>query len=336
MFRPQLVVMFCVAMLVGAPTERANGEASAEQAEHIPYRQQLTHLASLRSLNCPVSCFCSATTWNCDGGNLNAVPTGFPGTIMHLNLINNAITEIPAGLFKDFPLLRTIDLRNNSIARINTGSFINLPALRTIYLSFNDITHIEVGAFQRLDQLQILRLDHNLIPALYKDTFKELPKLEEIRLRDNPTLCCVEPQTFNTLPALKDILMYRTNTTTTIFGTYDVGRAVSKTTFANGQDHSDASPVPGCPNLARIELGTVKLHALYPNYFMSNEFLQIVRRIGTGFPIYSTDQYECDLMNTAAVFTDAHGATICMVAPAARLDNSPSRREKSHLADNGG
>jgi hypothetical protein len=332
MFRPQLVVVFCVAILAGTSMERVSGEASAEQAEFIPFRPQLTHLASLRSLNCPVACFCSATTWNCDGANLNAVPTGFPDTVMHLNFINNDITQISAGVFKDFPRLRTIDFRNNSITRVVADSFVGLPVLQTIYLSFNKITHIDVGAFRELNQLQILRLDHNMISKLYRNTFKELPNLEEIRFRDNPTLCCVEPQTFNNLPALIHILMYRTQTNSTIFGTYDVGKALSKTTFANGQSLSDdASPVPGCPSLANIELGKVKLRALYPNYFMSNEFLQIIRRIGTGFPIYSTDQHECDIMNKAAVFTDEYGSTVCMVAPAARLVDSPSRREKSHL-----
>jgi hypothetical protein len=324
MLHPHLIVIL---LLLGVPTERVNGQ----QGEYVPFRAPLTHLASLSSASCPVSCFCSATTWNCDGGNLNAVPTGFPNTIMYINLVNNVITEIPANIFRDFPILRTIDLRNNSITEVVNGAFTQLPVIHTIFLSFNKITHIAEGAFQGMDELRILRLDHNLIPALYKNTFMELPRLEEIRLRYNPSLCCVEPLTFNQLPELREIQMYGTKTNTTIFGTYDSGKAVSKTTFANGQDLSNTPPIPGCPKLGYIELGTVKLHALYPNFFMSNEFLQMVRRIGQGYEVYSTDQEECDMLNKAAVFTDAYGATICMVAQAAQEDASPSRREKSHL-----
>ena len=325
MFRYQ--VLFVLTLLLGAPMERVNGQ----QGESIPFRQPLTHLASLTSAACPVSCFCSATTWNCDGGNLNAVPTGFPNTIMHINLVNNAITEIPAGVFSNFGILRTIDLRNNSITRVSAGAFSNLPVIQAIYLSFNKITYIETGSFVALDQIKVIRLDNNRISKLYSNTFTNLPGLEEIRLRHNPTLCCVEPKTFNRLPKLKEIQMYGTITNTTIFGTYDIGVAVSKTTFANGADSSNNLAIPGCPKLEYIELGTVKLHALYPNFFMSNKFLEMVRRIGSGYEVYSTDQEECDMLNRASMFTDSTGATICMVSPSNRLTDSPSRREKSHL-----
>jgi hypothetical protein len=292
----------------------------AGAAEVVPYRAPLTHLASIRSVNCPVACYCSATTWNCDGANLTALPTGYPKTIMYLNLHNNNIADVPSSIFRDLPLLRSIDLRNNSLTTVRFRSFSDLPSLHTVFLSFNRITTIEVGAFQGLNRLKILRLDHNNIPALFKDTFTALPSLEEIRLRDNPMLAMVQPGTFKNLPRLREIQMYRTLTNTTIFGTYDAGRAVSRTTFA-----------PECPELAYIELGTVKLHALYPNYFHSNEFLEMVRRIGQGFEIWSTDIEECDLMQTAAVLNDAYGASLCMVQPAAKMIDSPSRREKSHL-----
>ena len=298
--------------------------ARGRAAEVVPFRAPLTHLASIRSVNCPVACYCSATTWNCDGANLTALPTGYPKTIMYLNLHNNNIPDIPSSIFRDLPLLRSIDLRNNSLETVRFRAFSDLPSLHTIFLSFNRIATIEVGAFQGLNRLKILRLDHNVIPALFKNTFTGLPLLEEIRLRDNPSLASVEPGTFIQLPRLREIQMYRTLTNTTIFGTYDVGRAVSRTTFA-----------PDCPELAYIELGTVKLHALYPNYFHSNNFLQMVRRIGQGFEIWSTDIEECDMMQRAAVLNDGYGASLCMVAQAAKLTDSPSRREKSHL-DGGG
>ena len=59
--------------------------------------------------------------------------------------------------------------------------------------------------------------------------------------------------------------------------------------------------------------------------------MEMVRRIGSGYEVYSTDQEECDLLNRASMFTDSTGATICMVSPSNRLTDSPSRREKSHL-----
>ena len=176
-----------------------------EGAETIDYRQPLAHLASIRSVNCPYTCYCTATTWNCDGANLTKLPTGYPRTIMYLNLHNNQIDNVPAGVFRDLPFLRIIDLRDNDLTTIKFRSFSDLPTLHTIYLSFNKISHIEKGAFQGMDRLRVLRLDHKVIPRLYKDTFMELPRLEEINLRDNPALCCVEPLTFNRLPELREI-----------------------------------------------------------------------------------------------------------------------------------
>ena len=305
---------------------------TTQALETIDYRAPLAHLASIRSVNCPKTCYCSATTWNCDNANLTVLPTGYPRTIMYLNLHGNKIANVPAGVFRGLPFLRAIDLRDNLLETVKFRAFSDLPEIHTIYLSFNKIKHIEVGAFQGMNKLRILRLDHNYIPALFKNTFRKLPKLEEIRLRYNTELCCVQPLTFNTLPELREIQMYGTKTNTTIFGTYDTAQAVSRTTFANGQDLSEEA-IPGCPKLNYIELGTMKLHALYPNFFMSNKFLQMVRRIGQKFEVYSTDQEECDMLNKAAVFTDTYGATICMVAQAAQEDASPSRREKSHLVN---
>ena len=293
-------------------------------AEVVPYRAPLTHLASIRSVNCPVACYCSATTWNCDGANLTSLPQGYPKTIMYLNFHNNKIPNIPSSVFRDLPLLRSIDLRNNSLKTVKFRAFSDLPVLHTIFLSYNQIETIEVGAFQGMDKLKILRLDHNRIPALFKNTFTGLPALEEIRLRDNPTLSYVEPGTFYALPELREIQMYRTLTNTTLLGTYDTGRAVSQTTFA-----------PDCPKLGYIELGTFKMYALYPNFFHSNNFLEMVRRIGQGYETWSTDIEECTLMSKAAVFGDVYGASLCMVQPAARLTDSPSRREKSHLEGGG-
>merc|ERR1711916_70921 len=117
---------------------------------------------------------------------------------------------------------------------------------------------IENGAFLNMPNLEILRLDHNEI---------------------------VEQGTFIDLPELNEIQMYRTKLNTTIFGTYDVSNAISKRTFA-----------PNCPKLNAIELGTTRLRALYPNYFASDKFLELIRRVGDTYKTISTDIEECDYL----------------------------------------
>ncbi len=221
-----------------------------------------------------------------------------------------------------FPLLRVLDLRNNSITKLQKHSIANCSALETIFLSFNLVDEISPLAFSGLPFLRTLRLDHNRLTHLVAQTFDgtELPRIKEIRLRVNPQLDRIDPGAFYHLTSLQRIQMYRTNITTDVFGSYDTMKAIAVTTFA-----------PGCNALKDIELGVLKLRALYPNYFHSNDFLKVVNRVGQDREVFTTDIAECDSLATGAVFTDAFGAIVCMMSPGNLLTDAPSRREKSHL-----
>ena len=298
---------------------------SPAPAEVVVPRPRLDHLGSVRVAQCPKKCSCTLTTWDCDNANLTAFPRNIPKTIMALNLFNNpGITSIPVGELHDFTRLRVVDLRNNSITHLSPGTFRNCRTLSEILLSFNRLQDIRPQAFQALPSLRILRLDHNNLTRLVNGTFAgaELPFVQEIRLRENRFLNVIEPGTFWHLPRLRRIQMYRTNMTTDVFGTYDVLTGTSDITFA-----------PGCDQLAEIELGVLKLRALYPTYFHSTNFLQIVNRVGQDREKFTTDLVECDALSAAGLFTDTYGAAICTMSQANKLTDAPSRREKSHLPE---
>jgi hypothetical protein len=302
--------------------------AEPNLAEAVPaYAQRLDHLGSVRALQCPVTCSCTATTWDCSHANLTEFPHGIPKNLMALNLFNNQIPSIPVGELAGFPLLRVLDLRNNSITKLPKHTVANCSALETIFLSFNLVDEISPLAFSGLPFLQTLRLDHNRLTHLTARTFDgaELPRLKEIRLRVNPNLHSIESGTFYHLKSLRRIQMYRTNITTDVFGSYSVPLAIAVTTFA-----------PGCNALTDIELGTLKLRALYPNYFHSNDFLSIVNRVGQDREVFTTDIAECDSLASGAMFTDSFGTIICLMSPGNLLTDAPSRREKSHLPDKQG
>ena len=320
-----LAAAFCVLVGAGWSTrvEGAGTSDSGKLAEVVPaYPKRLDHLGSVRPPQCPITCACTATTWDCSHANLTKFPRGIPKNIMALNLFNNQIPSIPVGEISGFPLLRVLDVRNNSITKLHKGTVVNCSALETIFLSFNLVDEISPLAFSGLPFLRTLRLDHNRLTRLVTQTFDgaELPRIKEIRLRVNPELSKIEPGTFYHLKSLRRIQMYRTNISTDVFGSYDMLTAVAVTTFA-----------PGCDALTDIELGVLKLRALYPNYFHSNDFLRIVNRVGQNREIITTDVAECDSLATGAVFTDSFGAFICIMSPGTQLVDAPSRREKSHL-----
>ena len=175
------------------------------------------------------------------------------------------------------------------------------------------------GAFgKNLPYLQTIRLDHNSIIHLEAGTFLNLPRIDLIRLRANP-LQTIVPGTFENLPYLERIEMNGTNITTDILGSYDSDDATSIITFAQN-----------CPKLRYLELGTFVLYALYPNYFQSNNFFNIINRIGER-EMFKTDLKECDSLNRGAAFSEEFGAIVCQMSNANGLTDAISRREKSHL-----
>ena len=295
----------------------------SESKETVEKRTPLTHKASIRSVSCPRRCYCSSTTWNCDGAGLKETPKELPSTLLYANFHNNSIKGIPSTFFVDLPLLRVIDFRNNSLSHIGINAFSDLPQLETIYLGGNKIEWIEPGAFNNLDALKVIRMNGNPIVSLRQGTFQALPKLEQITLNNNYHLDTIEPGSFRNLPSLQRIQMDNTLTNYTHLGSWDYMQARGKRTFA-----------PGCPSLNEIILGKMKLLATSPGSFGTkmdeSNFLTIVRRIGE-YKTWSTDLTECDALHKYAISHKDYGVTLCLPKEAATLADSPSRTEKAHI-----
>ena len=296
-------------------------------AENHPYRVPLTHQASIRSVSCPPSCYCSSTTWNCDNGGLTLAPEGIPSTILYLSFRNNDIQSIPPDFLRDLPLLRTFDMRDNRIESINYAAFSDLPQLETIYLANNKIKSIQLESFTNLDQLRTLRLDNNSITRLEAGTFQDLLRVKEIRLDNNP-IHRIVPGAFRRLPRLERIQMDNSLTNFTHLGEYDYDKALGERTFA-----------PECPMLNQIMLGQMEIRALQPGSMgiamNLDNILTRIRRVGL-FQVYSTDLEECDVLSKFSITDKSYGVTMCLPKQDAQGTDSPSRQEKAHLGNNNG
>eukprot|EP00943_MAST-04B_sp_MAST-4B-sp1_P003774 g3774.t1 len=294
--------------------------------ESIVYRSPLTHMASIRGVNCPDTCFCSKLTWNCDSARLTEAPIGMPPTLLYANFHNNNIKSIPTNFIKNLPNMQVIDLRNNDIEELKAGAFTDLEQITTILLDDNVIRKIEVGAFSNLPAVKHIRISNNSLTHLAAGTFEDLPKVETIRLNLNRNLATIEPGAFRNLASLIRIQMNGTNTNYTHLGPYDYGKGRGQRTFA-----------PGCPMLREIDLGRMKIRALEPdtlqNMSGTEDFLVRIRRVGP-FLQYSTLLSECDLLNMGEImieFDNVTTTTICAPTQGATLDQSPSTSQKDHL-----
>lgn len=103
------------------------------------------------------------------------------------NMSNNALQELPQGLFINNKELREIHLQNNSIYSLGKGVFHRLEQLLVLDLSNNRLssTHIDAGTFTGLIRLIVLDLSHNALTHIESHTFKDLFFLQILDLRNN-------------------------------------------------------------------------------------------------------------------------------------------------------
>lgn len=80
----------------------------------------------------------------------------FPATLRYLQLGNNNIETLTAGMFANLPDLQTLDLRNNKISTITQGTFVGLDSLHTLSLSGNQLNALDATTFEGLNELTTL------------------------------------------------------------------------------------------------------------------------------------------------------------------------------------
>lgn len=122
-----------------------------------------------------------------------------------LKLNNNALREIPIGLFKSNSNLNELDLSNNSIPVFEQSCFflhklkiLNLSHIRlrvlnlmfplsleSLDLSFNNLASINNDSFLAMRHLEILKLNDNSLKTLTTGAFEPLENLKKADLQRN-------------------------------------------------------------------------------------------------------------------------------------------------------
>uniref|UniRef100_A0A182QDR2 TIR domain-containing protein n=1 Tax=Anopheles farauti TaxID=69004 RepID=A0A182QDR2_9DIPT len=90
--------------------------------------------------------------------------------LRNLELTQNNLVALPAGLVEGMPHLEMVNLFNNLLERLDR--FVGLPRLHKMDLITNRLTVLEENVFEELPQLRELMLKHNLLTSLPGGLFK--------------------------------------------------------------------------------------------------------------------------------------------------------------------
>ncbi|XP_066991624.2 adhesion G protein-coupled receptor A3 [Anabrus simplex] len=112
--------------------------------------------------------------------------------VIHLDLSDNLITELPSEAFTATPSLQKLNLSKNQIRSIAPEAFSNLTMLKRLDLSNNMLSTLQNTAFIGLENLEKLKLNQNEIRKIKEGTFDELVSLELLDLSGNPLHCNCE------------------------------------------------------------------------------------------------------------------------------------------------
>lgn len=105
--------------------------------------------------------------------------------LSQIDLMDNEIEAIPAGIFRNCPRINGLNFRNNRIRTIHENAFQGVSELQTLILSGNGIVNVNRNLFSTNIQMRWISLDENEIQEINSDTFADLPQLRFLDLRNN-------------------------------------------------------------------------------------------------------------------------------------------------------
>lgn len=124
---------------------------------------------------------------NCEKQKINELPKASVANLPKLKelyLSDNGIMTIHPGAFLKLTSLEDVDLRNNEITSITAGIFDGLP-LKTLKLDDNLIKNIDANAFRNIPELSIVSLEYNHLSIFNNEWFTNNPKLRSLSMNGN-------------------------------------------------------------------------------------------------------------------------------------------------------
>ena len=122
---------------------------------------------------------------------IGSIPAGIFTDLAALEFLNmpHSITNLPANVFYSLSALRKLEINNNELVGVNVAAFSGLAALEELWLGQNKLhsTSLPAGVFGSLARLRTLELRRNQINSLPAGIFPGLTSLTELDVSGNPT-----------------------------------------------------------------------------------------------------------------------------------------------------
>ncbi|KAF4523382.1 hypothetical protein B566_EDAN005539 [Ephemera danica] len=141
------------------------------------------------------------------GGGLRTIEPGALAsqqTLVHLDLSDNALADLPEHTFQRQSALRLLNLTRNHLALLPALAFQGLDRLEMLYLAYNRLATLPHQVFEPLRHLLTLDLSGNQLTALHNFFFVPNTKLVTLLLGNNQ-LTRVEPGALTELQDLQSL-----------------------------------------------------------------------------------------------------------------------------------
>ena len=101
-----------------------------------------------------------------------------PNCIRYINLDNNLIEALPAGLFSGLSALSEVRLNGNRLTTLPPGLFNGLTSFWSVRLSDNRLRSLPQGIFSAMYQVNSIELHNNAFTSIPANVFDGLPKFQ--------------------------------------------------------------------------------------------------------------------------------------------------------------
>ncbi|KAA0717790.1 hypothetical protein E1301_Tti001616 [Triplophysa tibetana] len=150
----------------------------------LPYIQALMGTTQLSGLN--LTGMSDARDATCEERGHTKVTTGFPGTILLLNMRGNHFHYIPGNSFPNVPEVVSLHLDSCKIHHIEGGAFQGMKGLMYLYLSDNQLASLDTNVFEGAHEIMYLNLEGNRLSQFpSSEMLPQIPKLLERKKPDS-------------------------------------------------------------------------------------------------------------------------------------------------------
>lgn len=186
-----------------------------------------------------------------------------------VNLAENELRELPAGLFSGLPNLSSVQLAFNQLTASVFAALGDVDGLRSLDLGFNPLEEIPADAFVAMPRLQVLSLVAVGLRSLTAETFSDLAALESLSLARNAELERVPEDAFRGLSALKNLDLSRTGLETIEPGAFNGLSAVTSFDVGNTSrlETLRKGGFRGLSGLLELRLDSTAVRAIEPGAF---------------------------------------------------------------------